>query len=61
MPLILIIHNLALFDKLTWKVITSEVQFSEFGPSSFVGNREVEDFRPNKPSFLLGLELLATG
>jgi hypothetical protein len=39
----------------------SEALFLEFGPSSFVGTREVEDCRSNKSRFFLGLGLLASG
>jgi hypothetical protein len=33
----------------------SEVLFNEFGPSSFMGTREVEDCRPSNPMFFLAL------
>jgi hypothetical protein len=39
----------------------SEVPFSEFGPSSFVGIREAEDCRPSKSRFFLVLRLMASG
>jgi hypothetical protein len=36
----------------------SEGPFAELGPSSFVGTPEVEDYRPSKSIFVLGLGLM---
>jgi hypothetical protein len=39
----------------------SEVPFSEFDPSSFLGTLAVEDCRPSKSILFLGLGLMASG
>jgi hypothetical protein len=58
-PVIAIVHDVTQFYKLIWKVITQK--FPELGPSSYVGTREVEDCRPNKLRYFLGLGFTASG
>jgi hypothetical protein len=50
-PLISISRHLAPFGIITWKVKTYKGPFLEFGPSSFVGTREVDDCRPSDSRF----------